>query len=126
MESSSRRVFRRQYQEAIEAVVEKEEADETSDELGVVESPYLGQSQLDFGWAPGAAPLTTACINSECVVCCGIVNERAKCVSLDLLHRCLAHFDPKMLESMVSQNSVDVRLHDHRAHTRATPAEPAS
>jgi len=50
-------------------------------------------------------------------MCCGAVKDRAKFVSLDLLHRRLAHFDAKMIDNMVSQNSVDVRLIDHRAPT---------
>jgi hypothetical protein len=98
-------------------VDEIDEADEALSELGVMESPDLGVAQMDLGWEKGAVPLSAACSNAECAVCCGILKERAKYVSLDLLHRRLAHFDPKMLDNMVSQHSVDVRLIDHRSHT---------
>ena len=94
-----------------------EEEDETLNELGVVESPDLGAAQVESGWAQGAVPLSAMCTSVDCAVCCGIVREREKYVSLDLLHRRLAHFDPALCDKMVSQRSLDVRLLDRHAQS---------
>ena len=94
-----------------------DEADEMLNELNTVESPDIGAAQVELGWTPDARPLSATCSQPECAHCCGIVREREKYVTLDLLHRRLGHFDPKKLDNMVSQRALDVRLINHHVHS---------